>query len=441
MPILPYAVEKRSARFADQRWLLDAVIKLIGPEWDQSRITYMMAPCSPDTQIAFAGLHSSIKKYDDIAPEMTKAARRMETKAKQAQKEGHSVTAGDHFFAAAVLYGGAQWPIFDNTPFNLALGEKKSECYGEYMKLADHHVEKMEIPYQGKTLPGYFHLPPGYKASDGPLPCLLMISGMDGIKEFSVSSSADRFLRRGFACLALDGPGQGECLTRGIWYDPDIYGEVGTSAYEYLAARSEVDAKKIMAYGLSFGSYWATQVTAAEPRIAACAVTYTCFQPGAFPLMEMASPTFKQRQMYMAGISDEAAFGAYTEKIDARKLSEEIKVPCLVLAGEDDELSDIGYTFEHLNRVQGPKTLVLYSGGVHEIGPVPSYLLGPFNFVIMADWLRDRADGKPLESQYIPVDSTGQMHPQPWGENRVFEYGAPMDFRHLFGDSPETGTA
>lgn len=142
MPILPYAVEKRSARFADQKWLLDAIIKLIGPEWDQSRITYMMAPCSPDTQIAFAGLRSSIKKYDDIAPEMTKVARRMELRAKQALQQGHAVTAGDHFFAAAILYGGAQWPIFDNTPFNLALGEKKNECYGEYVKLADHHIEK-----------------------------------------------------------------------------------------------------------------------------------------------------------------------------------------------------------------------------------------------------------------------------------------------------------
>lgn len=441
MPILPYAVEKRSARFADQKWLLDAVIKLIGPEWDQNRLTYMMAGCSPDTQTAAAGLHAAIKKFDDMAPEMTKVARRMELRAKQAQQQGHTVSAGDYFFAAAVLYGGAQWPIFDNTPFNLALGEKKSECYGEYMRLADHRIEKVEIPYQGKTIPGYFHLPPSYQTGDGPLPCLIVVGGMDTVKEFLVSSSADRFLRRGFACLAIDGPGQGECLTRGIWYDPDTYGEVGTSTYEFLAARSEVDALKILAYGLSFGSFWTAQMIAAEPRIAACAVNYTCFQTGQYPLMEMASPTFKLRQMYMAGISDEAEFGAYTQKLDVLKLSEKIKVPYLVVGGEDDELSDIGYAFEHLNRMQGPKTLLLYSAKQHQLSDVPSYLLGPSDFVFMADWLQDRADGKPMESQYIPVDSTGRTHPQPWGENRVFEYGAPMDFRHLFGDSPETGTA
>ena len=325
------------------------MIKLIGPEWDQSRLTYMMAPCSPDTHLALAGLHTQIKKYDDLASEMTKVARRLELKAKQAQNEGHSVTAGDHFFSAAVLYGGAQWPIFDNTPFNLALAEKKNECYTEYMKHADHHIEKVEVPCQGRTLPGYLHLPPGYKADDGPPPCLLMISGMDGIKEFSVSWSADRFLRRGFACLALDGPGQGECLTRSIWYNPDTYGEVGTGAFEFLAARPEVDAARDMVFGLSFGSYWVTQITAAEPRFAACAVTYTCFQPQNFPLLQMASPTFKQRLMYMTGLHDEADFDAMTEKFDALKLSAQIKVPYLVIAGEDDELSGIGYTVKHLN--------------------------------------------------------------------------------------------
>lgn len=441
MPVVPIAVQNRSTRFAEQRWLLDAVIKLTGPEWDQSRLTYMMAPCSPDTQLAFAGLRGAIKKYDDIAPEMTKVARRLELRAKSALQQGHLVTAGDHFFAASVLYGGAQWPIVDNTPFNLALGEKKNECYAEYMGLADHHVEKVEIPYQGRTAPGYFHLPPGYKESDGPLPCLVMISGMDGIKEFTVSSSADRFLRRGFACLALAGAVQGECLTRGLWFDPETYGECGPAAYEWAAGRGEVDAGKVMTMGVSFGSYWATLLTAAEPRFAACAVTYACFEPHAYPLLQMASPTFKQRLMYMTGLGDEAAFDDLAQKIDVRPLSKEIKVPYLVIAGEDDELSDIGYAFEHLNHIGGPKTLVLYSGGVHEIGAVPSYLLGPFNFAVLADWLRDRADGKPLASEYIPVDSQGRMHPQPWGEDRVFEYGAPLDFRHLFGDGPETGTA
>ena len=47
-----------------------------------------------------------------------------------------------------------------------------------------------------------------------------------------------------------------------------------------------------------------------------------------------------------------------------------------------------------------------------------------------------------MESEYVVIDYKGQAHAEPWGENRKFEYGAPLDFRRLFqqGD-PETGTA
>ena len=95
-----------------------------------------------------------------------------------------------------------------------------------------------------------------------------------------------------------------------------------------------------------------------------------------------------------------------------------------------------GYSGRRLPCLVMAKTLVLYSGELHGLGDTRSSQLGPFNLVLLADWLHDRADGKPLDSEYIVVDSQGQLHSQPWGENRVYEYGAPMDFRHLFGDTP-----
>ena len=39
---------------------------------------------------------------------------------------------------------------------------------------------------------------------------------MDSSKENMVSLYGDRFLERGFAVLALDGPGQAEAITRGV---------------------------------------------------------------------------------------------------------------------------------------------------------------------------------------------------------------------------------
>ncbi len=94
-------------------------------------------------------------------------------------------------------------------------------------------------------------------------------------------------------------------------------------------------------------------MAAAEPRFAACAVMYTCLQPHNWPLFEMASPTFKQRFMYMAGVDDESAFELVMTKMDVMKLSAKLNMPCFVMAGEDDSLSDVACTIEHLNNVPG----------------------------------------------------------------------------------------
>lgn len=439
MPTTPYTLQRRVDRFRDQRWLLDKVIELVGPEFDQSRLQYYSASMSPDHRGPVMGLKAMIRRWDDLTREFARLARRYELQARASLAQGHEVTAGDGFFSASVMYGAAQWPLFANTELNLALECKKTDCFVEFTKLADHRIEAVEVPYGDKTLAGWFHLPPGYIG--GKLPCLVMVSGMDAFKELQINASADRFLRRGFACLMLDGPGQGTSLAREVWYEPDRYGEVGTAAWEAMASRPEVDPERIMAWGLSFGSFWATQMAAAEPRFAACAVMYTCFQPQNWPLFEMASPTFKQRFMYMAGVEEEAAFEAVMTKMDVLELSGRLEMPYFVMAGEDDALSDFACTVEHLNRVPGPKTLVVFAGEEHGMGGSRSSQLGSPFFPMIADWLMDRASGKPLESTYNVVDTNGQLHSQPWGENRVYQYGAPLGVDQLFSDAPPVGLA
>ena len=237
----------------------------------------------------------------------------------------------------------------------------------------------------------------------------------------------------------IDGPGQGSSLLRETWYDPETYGQVGIAAIDFLLERPEIDEKRIMAWGLSFGSFWATQIAAADPRFAACAVMYTSFQPQNWPYFEMASSAFKPRFMYMTGTDTEEAFEAVIQDIDVRPLSPKLNMPYFVMAGEDDSLSDISCTFEHLNAVPGPKTLILYAGEEHGIfGARSSQLSMPF-FTVIADWLADRAAGKPLESTYNLVDSTGKMHSEPWGERRVYEYGAPLGVEQLFSGEPPMG--
>ena len=89
--------------------------------------------------------------------------------------------------------------------------------------------------------------------------------------------------------------GQGEALVREIWFDPKTFAAIGPAAYEWCAARPEVDAAEVVTYGLSFGTYWCAALTAAGPRHLAAGVAMTCFEPPGDSLVKTASPAFELR--------------------------------------------------------------------------------------------------------------------------------------------------
>src|SRR5205807_2795524 len=123
-------------RWEQQRWLLDAVIRTVGVDWDQPRSYYLQAPCGADAFGDFHGIRSRVQRFDDISREFSRAAERRERMALAAEAAGHAVTARESFFIASVLYGGAQWPIFENSTTNLHLNERKVDCYARYAERA-----------------------------------------------------------------------------------------------------------------------------------------------------------------------------------------------------------------------------------------------------------------------------------------------------------------
>lgn len=347
-------------------------------------------------------------------------------RARAAAQQQHPVAARESYFTAAVLYGAAQWPIEANTEFNLLLEKKKRECYEAFMRLADRPIERVEIPFNGQQVPAYLPLPAGYdRERDGPLPCVVMLSGMDGFKEISVAIKDDRLLNRGLAVLAVDGPGQGECLTRDVHYDPATYGQLGPLIYELLAARPEFDSRRIFMHGLSFGSYWASQLAAGEPCFAACSAVMTCFEPHGFSAFETASPTFNLRFRYMTGAHDDEALDGVLQQLTTTHLVGHIKCPYLVVAGEDDTLSDVGDTYAYLNQITAPKTFVVYLGEDHGLHSTTAGLVGPEAYSMVADWLYDRAQGVAPTSTFTLVDATGKATIQPYDHPLTYTYGYP----------------
>jgi dienelactone hydrolase len=406
-PILDHRGAPAVARFDAQRWLIDNIIRANGIDWDQPRSLYIHAPCGIEANADFAGIRERVKKMADIGPAFAAVARRREAKANAAAAADRKVTARDNFFMAAVHWGAAQWPYDENDETNIAYNNKKRECYAKYAALSDHHVEAVWVPFAGKAIPAWLHLPPNH--ASGRVPVVIAVPGMDSYKEIQVALYGDRFLNRGMAVLAIDGPGQYEAPMIGLNFSMENWIATGPAIVDWIAARPELDATRIGVSGTSFGTLFGTVLTAHEPRIKACAVMSVCHEPGCRTIFEEASPTFKKRFMYMSGITDEAEFDKFRQSITWEGHADKIRVPFLCVAGEADELSPVKHSEDLIAALKGPKQMVIYQESRHSVGNVPAANLGPFPPILVADWLADRLAGKPFISERWYVTGSGEI--------------------------------
>src|SRR5437870_3085754 len=193
-------------RFSQQRWTIDNIIRANGIDWDQPRSIYLSSPCGVEANADFAAIRARVQKMADIGPAFESTAKRREAKARAAEADGNAVTARDNWYMAAIHYGAAEWPYDDSGQQHVELHNKKRECFANYVRLADHKIEAVSIPFKIKSIPGWFHLPPGY--SGGKVPVVIAIPGMDSFKEVNVALANDRWMQRGVAVLSIDGPGQ-----------------------------------------------------------------------------------------------------------------------------------------------------------------------------------------------------------------------------------------
>jgi cephalosporin-C deacetylase-like acetyl esterase len=398
-------------RFVEQRWLIDNIIRANGIDWDQPRTVYLNAPLGLEASADFAAIRQRVQKFADCSPAFQAVGYRREARAVEARDAGKTVTARENFLMAAVHWGAAQWPFEENNEENLFCNRRKRECYQAYAAIAAHRIEEAWVPFKGWKLPAWLHLPPGYQR--GKLPVVVTIPGMDSFKEISVAMYGDRWLSRGMAVLAVDGPGQYESAVLGIPVTLDNWMAAGTAIMNWLAKRPEIDIAKVGLAGNSFGSFFCTVAAGNEPRFKAVAVTSPNLEPGCHTIFEQASPTFKQRFMYMAQISNEDRFDEFRRTLSWKGHAEKIRMPYLCVGGESDELCPIENVYTMFHAMKGPRQLVIYQDSRHAIGGVPSATLGPYLPSLVADWIAARMSGVPLKNERWFVDNTGKITKAP----------------------------
>ncbi len=365
----------------NQQWIFDYVIRTTG------KTAHFELDAGSER------LPPEVRTWEMIPKYLGKKAAKLEEFARRAEEAGHSKTAWEIYRKACDAYFRAQHAICqDDNPEKIRLNQKVQLCNEKVRKYNEYPIEKIEIPWGDKTIPGLLHLLPDRRKA----PCVLYIPGMDQGKETFPHQNGmmveNPFIKRGMHVLSIDGPGQGECNLRKIRVSPENHREAAKASIDYLCTRPEVDKDKIGLFGISMGSYWASQIAGFEKRIKATVAVLGCFMMDTHPIFEEASPRFRFTYKYMAGIEDDAEFDDLVSRMTLKGVGPRIKHPFLIWVGEFDPLQHLEEAEAFYEELAGPKEMWIMEDDFHQ-----AFTRGIYNLPIatlVADWLRDKLDGK-----------------------------------------------
>jgi pimeloyl-ACP methyl ester carboxylesterase len=360
-----------SKRATEQGWALDALMAASGYEVLHPEARHLMGQLGYDPT-DFNRVLSRVKAGAMFPKAAGEVGEEIERKAIWYAGEGLDRAARDLYVRAALLYGQAQYSFAPGDPRKDAFRKGVNRQVEAIARLTPTPIERLEIPFEGKTLFGALFLP----ATEGPAPLVILLGGMDMYKEEWIKTALDLYVARGYAVLAPDGPGQGETLGGDLRVTLDNY-ERATSAFiDAIVDRSEIDAERIGLWGVSMGSYWGLRIAAAEPRLKAVGTAMGCYGDMQI-IFERAQPSFKRNFMNMAGYTDEDAFDReVAAKMGLGDLVGKITVPVLMQYGEFDELSTVDATIALYDKITAPKRLMVFEQEFHALGGVGGELIG-----------------------------------------------------------------
>jgi hypothetical protein len=190
------------------------------------------------------------------------------TLAESAASKRHNVSAREAYlwaascFSIALRFGDGT----ENPERMFPCWQEYAACWSAAAALFSPPIERLEIPYEGGSLTGWFL---SVDKSRRSRPLVIINNGADGMEISSYVLGAAGALARGYNCLIFNGPGQGDSLwMRKLYFRPD-WEKVITPVVDAMLRRREVDPKRIALIGVSQGGYWVPRALAFEHRIAA----------------------------------------------------------------------------------------------------------------------------------------------------------------------------
>lgn len=331
----PYMKEDFFAYFPeDYRWSAGILIVLSTSPWGSGDIG----------AIDRVGKRLKGRVGNDVAwfDEWTHMGEDLEKRGKEAAAKGFRVTASGYYQRACMYYQIGERFRQPKDDKALEVYQRSVNCFKEAARHTDQpSIEHVEIPYEGgKSLPALFVKDSGDQ--EGLLPTVVFFDGLDVTKEICYFFGVRDLVRRGVACLLVDGPGNGESIRfRGLklQYDQEV---PARAAVDYLETRKDVDPNRVGVMALSLGGYYAPRAAAFEKRFKACVAWgaqwdyHAVWQRRVEAAYKTALSVPPEHIMWVLGASSIEDVLKRLEKFRLSGVVEQIECPFLLVHGEDD---------------------------------------------------------------------------------------------------------
>jgi len=306
----------------------------------------------------FQEVTAGCERWEDWCSAWSARAAIHEALGDEALKEGFRLSAGEHYTRAALCYHFGKFLFVNDLEQMREAHRKAVECRNKALPLLDPPGERVAIPYEGRHLYGNLRKPRGAAKP----PVVVMCMGLDSAKE-EMDDYEKRFLRRGVATLAFDGPGQGEAE-----YDFAIlpeYEKPVKAVIDFVETRKDLDASRVGIWGVSFGGYYAPRAAAFDRRIKACVALSGAYQRSASfegrPVMNVEAFRVRSRSANL----EEA--GKVALRVSLKDIAKNITCPIYIVAGTKDRLTPVDAARKLAAEVSGPCVLSIVEGGNHVV--------------------------------------------------------------------------
>lgn len=308
--------------------------------------------------VDFLEVTAGIERWEDWCSAWSARGAIHERLGKDALAQGFSFSAAGHLTRATACYHFAKYLFVIDLEQMRAAHMKAVECRNLALPHLRPPGERVAIPYQGSLLYGNLRKPAGVTRP----PIVVMCMGLDSAKE-EMDDYENRFLARGVATLAFDGPGQGEAE-----YDFAIcpeYEQPVKAVFDFLETRADVDAARAGIWGVSLGGYYAPRAACFEKRIKACVALSGPYQRSTSfegrPVINVEAFRVRARCANLAEASKVAA------RMSLDGIAQHITCPIYIVAGTKDRLTPHSHAERLAREVSGPCKLDIIEGGNHVV--------------------------------------------------------------------------